>query len=54
VHPIQIAKWRKSAMEQLPELFVDGRKRKEQSGEAGNDALYEESEFPARLHEIGG
>jgi transposase-like protein len=42
VHPIQIAKWRKSAMEQLPELFVDGRKRKEQSGEAGNDALYEE------------
>ena len=29
-------------MEQLPELFVDGRKRKEQSGEAGNDALYEE------------
>jgi transposase len=42
VHPIQIAKWRKSAMEQLPELFVDGRKRKEQSAEGGNDALYEE------------
>lgn len=25
VHPIQIAKWRKSALEQLPELFMDGR-----------------------------
>src|SRR6266567_1721938 len=42
VHPIQIAKWRKSAMEQLPELFVDGRRRKEQPSEAGNDVLYEE------------
>ena len=28
VHPIQIAKWRKSALDQLPELFVDGRKNK--------------------------
>ena len=28
VHPIQIAKWRKSAMEHLPELFVDGRTRR--------------------------
>ena len=27
VHPIQIAKWRKAALEQLPELFVDGRSR---------------------------
>lgn len=42
VHPIQIAKWRKSAMEQLPELFVDGRKRKGEAASAGNDALYEE------------
>ena len=24
VHPMQIAKWRKAAIEQLPELFVDG------------------------------
>jgi len=23
VHPIQIAKWRKAALEQMPELFVD-------------------------------
>jgi transposase-like protein len=42
VHPIQIAKWRKSALEQLPELFVDGRLRKAQSGAADTDALYEE------------
>jgi len=42
VHPIQIAKWRKSALEQLPELFVDGRTSKGQSSEANSDALYEE------------
>ncbi len=43
VHPIQIAKWRKSAMEQLPELFVDGRTRKgQQPAEAVNEALYGE------------
>jgi transposase-like protein len=42
VHPIQIAKWRKSALEQLPELFVDGRRSKERNGEADSDALYEE------------
>jgi transposase-like protein len=41
VHPIQIAKWRKSALEQLPELFVDGRTRG-RSSEANSDALYEE------------
>ena len=42
VHPIQIAKWRKSALEQLPELFVDGRTRKGRNGEADSDALYEQ------------
>ena len=42
VHPIQIAKWRKSALEQLPELFVDGRKSKRGNSEANSDALYEE------------
>ena len=42
VHPIQIAKWRKSAMTQLPELFVDGRTKKGAVVETGNDALYEE------------
>jgi transposase-like protein len=42
VHPIQIAKWRKSALDQLPELFVDGRKGKSRNGEAESDVLYEE------------
>ena len=42
VHPMQIAKWRKAALEQLPEIFVDGRTRKTRNGEADNDALYEE------------
>lgn len=42
VHPIQIAKWRKSALEQLPELFVDGRTRKGRNEDADRDALYEE------------
>jgi transposase-like protein len=42
VHPMQIAKWRKAAIEQLPELFVDGRTRKASNGEADSDALYQE------------
>ncbi len=42
VHPMQIAKWRKAALEQLPELFVDGRTRKGRNEEADRDALYEE------------
>ena len=42
VHPIQIAKWRKAALEQMPELFVDGRTRKARTGETDNNALYEE------------
>lgn len=41
VHPMQIAKWRKTALEQMPELFVDGRTRKARD-ETNNDALYEE------------
>jgi len=39
VHPMQIAKWRKAALEQIPELFVDGRTRKGRS-EEDSDALY--------------
>ena len=42
VHPIQIAKWRKSALEQMPELFVDGRKSKNRNGDADSDALYQQ------------
>ena len=42
VHPMQIAKWRKTALEQLPAVFVDGRTRKARDGEADKDALYGE------------
>ncbi|HKF01054.1 MAG TPA: transposase [Candidatus Sulfotelmatobacter sp.] len=28
VHPVQIVQWRKAALEQLEESFVDGRRRK--------------------------
>ena len=42
LHPMQIVKWRKVALDQMPELFVDGRTRKAASGEAGNDALYQQ------------
>jgi putative transposase len=41
VHPIQIAKWRKLALDQMPELFLDGR-RKNSGGETETTALYEE------------
>ncbi len=42
VHPIQIAKWRKTALEQLPELFVDGRRKASGNGEVESTALFEE------------
>jgi transposase-like protein len=42
VHPVQIAHWRKAALEQLEEIFFDGRKRKARDGEVDQDALYEE------------
>src|ERR1700760_3011349 len=42
VHPMQIAKWRKAAIDQLPDLFVDGRTRKPNGTEADSDALYQE------------
>ena len=42
VHPMQIVKWRKVAVDHLPELFVDGRARKAADTAAGNDALYQQ------------
>jgi transposase len=41
VHPIQIAKWRKTALDHMPELFVDGR-RKASNGELESTVLYEQ------------
>jgi transposase len=42
VHPIQVGQWRKTAQEQLAELFVDGRKRKRRDEDIEKDALYEQ------------
>jgi putative transposase len=42
VHPIQVGQWRKTALEQLAELFVDGRKRKSRDEDSEKDALYEQ------------
>jgi transposase-like protein len=44
VHPVQIAQWRKAALTQLQESFVDGRKRKARDGdgEFDTEALYEQ------------
>jgi transposase-like protein len=42
LHPIQIAKWRRLALEQMPELFVDGRTRKARNADTDTDALYQE------------
>ena len=39
VHPMQIAKWRKAAIDQMAELFVDGRSRGGRNEHAGNEAL---------------
>lgn len=42
VHPIQVGQWRKTALEQLAELFVDGRKRKRKDEDSEKDSLYEQ------------
>jgi len=44
VHPVQIAHWRKAALDHFEDLFMDGRTRKarDASGEADRAALYEE------------
>lgn len=42
VHPVQIGQWRKQAMEQLADVFVDGRKSKASGADVEKDALYEE------------
>ena len=42
VHPVQIGHWRKMALEQLADVFVDGRKHKPSGTDVEKDALYEE------------
>lgn len=42
VHPVQVAHWRKAALEQLQESFVDGRSRKAREDEFDPETLYEQ------------
>ncbi|MDP2858732.1 MAG: transposase [Bacillota bacterium] len=42
VHPAQIGQWRKAALEQMADLFVDGRKRERAEGDVEKETLYEE------------
>lgn len=42
VHPVQIGQWRKVALEQLAEVFVDGRRNKPAGEDVEKAALYEE------------
>ncbi|MGQ9663491.1 MAG: IS3 family transposase, partial [Kiritimatiellia bacterium] len=42
VHPMQVGLWRKTALEQMEELFVDGRKRERSNAEVEKEALYEQ------------
>jgi putative transposase len=42
VHPVQVAHWRRAALEQLEEIFVDGRRGKGRAEEVEKEALYEE------------
>ena len=42
VHPQQITKWKKQAVEGLPEVFADKRARREQDAEALQERLYQE------------
>jgi transposase-like protein len=42
VHQVQIGHWRKTALEQLADLFIDGRKNKQPGADVEQDALFEE------------
>jgi transposase-like protein len=42
VYPNQISAWKKQLVEQLPELFEDGRRRREPDADVERSQLYEE------------
>ena len=44
LHPVQIAHWRRTALDHIEDLFVDGRARQGRDAEttADRDALFEE------------
>ena len=42
VHPVQIGQWRKTALELMGEVFVEGRSATRSDSDAEKDALYEQ------------
>ena len=42
VHPNQISKWKKQALEELPDIFSQRRKKREQSSEELESELYKQ------------
>jgi putative transposase len=42
IHPHQVTQWKKQALEQLPELFSNGRVRSQLADEELRDRLYQE------------
>ncbi len=42
VHPNQISKWKKQALEELPDIFLHGRRKREQSSEELESELYKQ------------
>ena len=42
VHPNQISKWKKQALEELPDIFSGGRKKRERSTEDLESELYKQ------------
>lgn len=42
IHPHQVTQWKKQALEQLPEIFSNGRVRTQQADEDLRDRLYQE------------
>ena len=42
VHPVQVAQWKKQALEELPQVFADRRGREARAAEEENSRLYEQ------------
>jgi len=42
VHPNQVTKWKKQALEDLPNIFSSGRAKRDITDEAAKNRLYEE------------
>ncbi len=42
IHPNQISKWKKQALEELPDIFSQGRKHRDQSSEELESELYKQ------------